>query len=118
MSEVIANNGGIAAHYEYAPFGALTAQSGESAAANPWRFSSEFADDELGCDYYNYREYEPMTGRLMNRDPVDIADCLPIYVFCLNHTSASEGTKYWYNKGYDMYDELIKRIDLCTCKEK
>ena len=69
VSEVIADNGNIAAHYEYAPFGAVTVQSGDS-AANPWRFSSEFADDELGCDYYNYREYEPLTGRWMCMDPL------------------------------------------------
>ena len=82
VSEVIEDNGDIAAHYEYAPFGAVTAQSGDS-AANPWRFSSEFADDELGCDYYNYREYEPVTGRWMSRDPSNGSVLWP-YLFCLN----------------------------------
>lgn len=30
----------------------------------------------------------------------------------------SEGTKYWYNKGYGMYEEYSKRLDPCTCEEK
>ena len=87
VSEVIAQDGDIAAHYEYAPFGAVTAQSGALAMANPWRFSSEFADDELGCDYYNYREYEPVAGRWMQRDPIydeDGAFDRGVYAFCGN----------------------------------
>ena len=68
---------GVPAHYEYAPFGALTAATTNTAftafnvaEANPYRFSSEYADDALGLVYYNYRHYEPQTGRLLSRDPV------------------------------------------------
>ena len=57
-------------HYDYAPFGAVTAQTGSRAATNPYRFSSEFVDDTLGLVYYNYRHYEPTTGRWLSRDPV------------------------------------------------
>ena len=46
VSEVVAVDGSLAAHYNYAPFGAVTAQCGASAATNPWRFSSEYAEDE------------------------------------------------------------------------
>ena len=84
VSEVVAQDGDIAAHYEYAPFGAVTAQSGALAMANPWRFSSEFADDELGCDYYNYREYEPMTGRWMNVDPIGESGGVNLFLFAKN----------------------------------
>ena len=56
--------------YEYAPFGALTISRGESAAANLWRFSSEYAEDDTATVYYNYRHYEPVTGRWMRRDPM------------------------------------------------
>ena len=56
------------AHYDYAAFGAVIAQRGGCAEANPWRFSSEYEDTELGLDYYNYRHYEPVTGRWMSRD--------------------------------------------------
>ena len=70
VSDVVADNGDIAAHYEYAPFGAVIAQRGASAAANPWRFSSEYAEDDIATGYYNYRHYEAAMGRWMSRDPI------------------------------------------------
>ena len=66
---------GVAAHYEYAPFGEVTAQTRSNAwgtldlaTDNPWRFSCEYADDATATVYYNYRHYEPVTGRWMARD--------------------------------------------------
>jgi RHS repeat-associated protein len=70
VSEVVVENGDNAAHYEYAPFGTATMRSG-AAAANPWRFSSEFIDDMLGLVYYNFRHYEPVMGRWLQWDPID-----------------------------------------------
>ena len=58
------------AHYEYAPFGAAT-HTGPRATDNPFRFSSEFADDSLGLVYYNYRHYNPTDGRWLGRDPLE-----------------------------------------------
>ena len=71
VSEVVAENDDVAAHYEYAPFGTVTAQRGASAASNPWRFSSEYGEDDTATAYYNYRHYESMTGRWMSRDPIE-----------------------------------------------
>ena len=70
VSEVVAKNGDIAAHYEYAPFGVVTMQCGGSASSNPWRFSGEFADCDTMTVYYNYRHYEPIAGRWNYRDPI------------------------------------------------
>ncbi|MBR3922082.1 MAG: RHS repeat protein, partial [Kiritimatiellae bacterium] len=83
VSEVIAVNGTFAAHYDYAPFGAVIAQCGASAAANPWRFSSEFA--EAACDgyYYNDRYCASGIGRWMNRDLIEGLD--PMLSFCRNN---------------------------------
>ena len=75
VSEVIAENGDTEAHYEYAPFGAVIAQRGASAAANPWRFSSECTDNTLGIAYYNYRHYEPIVGKWTSRDPLGEKGC-------------------------------------------
>ena len=44
--------------------------SGGLALVNPFRFSSEFHDDELGLVYYNYRYYNPQLGRWTKRDPL------------------------------------------------
>jgi RHS repeat-associated protein len=70
---------GVPAHYEYAPFGAVTAATTNTAftafnaaETNPYRFSSEYADDALGLVYYNYRHYEPVVGRWLSRDPKEI----------------------------------------------
>ena len=69
----------VVAHYDYAAFGAVVAQKGDCAEANPWRFSSEYEDTDLGLDYYNYRHYEPMTGRWLQRDPVISDPSLNLY---------------------------------------
>ena len=84
VSEVISADGILAAHYEYAPFGAVIAQRGASAAANLWRFSSEFADDDTATIYYNYRHYEPVMGRWLQRDLIGEIGGWNIYAFCRN----------------------------------
>ncbi len=71
VSEVISANDAIAAHYDYAPFGATILQSGDSASTNPWRFSSEYAEDDTATVYYNYRHYEPVMGRWLSRDSIE-----------------------------------------------
>ena len=82
-SDLVFFNGGcgVDAHYEYAPFGALATSTRSSTSTvydirsyNPFRFSSEYADDALGLVYYNYRHYEPVTGRWSQRDLVETED--------------------------------------------
>ena len=75
VSEVVASDSTLAAHYEFAPFGAVVAATTNTsftafnvAAMNPYRFSSEYADDALGLMYYNYRHYNLADGRWMNYD--------------------------------------------------
>lgn len=70
ISELVDAAGNIAAHYEYEPFGKITTQNGAYAVSNPFRFSSEYFDDETGLVYYNYRYYSPQMGRWINRDPI------------------------------------------------
>ena len=80
---------GIAAHYDYAPFGAVTRVVNTSTISdrnfhleNPFRFSSEYYDDTLGLVYYNYRHYNPIDGRWCGRDPLD--DIVAVYLFVSN----------------------------------
>ena len=77
VSEVFyhALQNGIAAHYDYAPFGAVTrtfnatrVTNRDFLSENPFRFSSEFHDDTLALVYYNYRHYNPKDGRWQGRD--------------------------------------------------
>lgn len=54
---------GRRALYEYGPYGSILKMEGDTVEDNPFRFSGEYADDELGLVYYNYRYYNPQDGR-------------------------------------------------------
>lgn len=61
---------------------------GNEAQDNPFRFSSEYADDELGLVYYNYRYYDPQNGRWISRDPMMEQAQENLYGYIGNLTSA------------------------------
>ncbi len=84
ISEVVSDNGNVVAHYEYAPFATVSVHHGALSATNPWRFSSEFADDETAMIYYNYRHYAPMMGRWLSRDPIGERDASSLLLFVGN----------------------------------
>ena len=85
---------GVPAHYEYAPFGVVTAATTniaftafKVADTNPYRFSSEYADDTLGLVYYNYRHYNPLDGRWTSRDDYAVLNNrINIYAMVMNRT--------------------------------
>ena len=64
-------SGNRVAEYVYGPFGQTVSATGSMAPINPFRFSSEFHDDETGLVYYNYRYYNPNLGRWTKRDPIE-----------------------------------------------
>ena len=84
VSEVVAYDRSLAAHYEYASFGIVTVSFGISAAFNPWRFSSEFAEDDTSTVYYNYRHYDAVMGSWMSRDPIEVSVGVRLYSYVLN----------------------------------
>ena len=85
ITELLDGSGNIAAHYEYSPFGKVTVQNGAYASSNPYRFSSEYADDETGLVYYNYRYYESGLGRWLSRDPIEERGGFCVYSFLANN---------------------------------
>jgi RHS repeat-associated protein len=60
--------------------------SGNYAVANPWRFSTKPVDAETGYSYYGYRYYNPVTGRFINRDPIEEQGGANLYGFCYNNS--------------------------------
>jgi RHS repeat-associated protein len=70
VSDLTATNGASLAHYEWDPYGNATASTGSLVAANPFRFSTKYADDETVMYYYGYRYYSPELGRWLSRDPI------------------------------------------------
>jgi len=87
VSDVVDVNGTTTAHYDYAPFGAVIFSSGDSSAANPWCFSSEFSEADLYLVYYNYRQYDHVAGRWLSRDPGGEASGLNLIAFVKNTIS-------------------------------
>ena len=75
---------GRRALYEYGPYGNIVRMEGNAAEDNPFRFSSEYADDELGLVYYNYRYYNPQNGRWISREPIGEIDGWNLYSFVNN----------------------------------
>jgi RHS repeat-associated protein len=81
---VDANDGTIAASYEYSPFGESIRATGPLAEVNPFRFSSKYADDETGLVYYGYRFYCPELGRWLSRDPIGNRGGIALHIFVAN----------------------------------
>jgi len=81
---VNAVSGAVEARYEYSPYGEILRATGPLAAANPFRWSTKFWDEESGLVYYGYRYYSPELGRWIGRDPVEEGACLNLYVFANN----------------------------------
>lgn len=77
--------GTTVAHYEYSPCGSQNIVTGDYAEANPFRFSSEIFDSEIGLVYYNYRYYDPVLGRWNKRDPIEEEGGKNLYVFVDNN---------------------------------
>ena len=96
VSEVFyhAPQNGIAAHYDYAPFGAVTRTSSATRVTNrdlisenPFRFSSEYHDAPTSLVYYNYRHYNPADGRWTTLDPIGAVHD-ETYLFLENNANA------------------------------
>ena len=107
VSEVIAADSTLAAHYEYAPFGAVALQTGALASVNPFRFSCEYAEDDTATVYYNYRHYEPVLGRGLVRDPIEEQGGLLIYGFGRNTFGSDRCGTRWSDWAKDLLPEWV-----------
>ena len=91
VSESINSNGSgtamLAAHFEYDPFGNLTAGTSGTATAFPYRFSTKPQDPVTGLLYYGYRWYDPLTGRWPSRDPIEEEGGVNLYGFVGNDST-------------------------------
>ena len=112
---------GVPAHYEYAPFGAVTAATTNTAftafnaaSTNPYRFSSEYADDVLGLVYYNYRHYNPCVGRWLNRDPIEEEGGLNLYCFGENSLFKYDALGQYVNLVYEVEKKTLTATDVDT----
>lgn len=80
------SDGLLSARYEYGPFGeALRATGDAIAAANPWRFSTKRTDPTTALVHYEYRVYQPTTGRWLSRDPIEEMAFANLMAFAANN---------------------------------
>jgi RHS repeat-associated protein len=86
ICQYLDSSGGLAAHYEYGPFGHLlnTPGTGSSPTLFNFRFSTKFNDYETDFYYYGYRYYSPWRARWLNRDPLEEAGGEGLYCFLGN----------------------------------
>lgn len=77
-------DGNRVASYSYEPFGQSCKMEGSIAIVNPFRFSSEYTDEEINLIYYNYRYYNPRLGRWLSRDPLGEAGGENLFLFVCN----------------------------------
>jgi len=99
ITELLDGSGNVAAHYEYSPFGKVTVSNGAYASANPFRFSSEYADDETGLVYYNFRYYAPELGRWLSKEPLEELGSSNLYSYVGNRSINT-----WDMEGLDAAD--------------
>ena len=76
ICETYRTDGRIDLAYTYTPYGEV---SPAHAYDQPLRWSSEYHDTELGLVYYNYRHYNPVMGRWMGRDEIEVLENLTRY---------------------------------------
>ena len=81
---VDAENGAIAAHYAYDPFGNLVEFSGDGIVWNTHRFSTKYYDGESELYYYGHRYYQTDMGQWVSRDPIGEKGGHNLYGFVWN----------------------------------
>ncbi|MCB1133870.1 MAG: RHS repeat-associated core domain-containing protein, partial [Verrucomicrobiae bacterium] len=83
ISEYLAANGSVAAHFEYDGFG-NTVVNTDTNGLFDYRFSTKPLEDVTGLYYYGYRYYDPVTGRWPSRDPIAEKGGVNLYAFVGN----------------------------------
>ena len=63
------------------------------AAANPFRFSTKYQDDETDLLYYGYRYYDPSKGRWVSRDPTEEQGGIVLYAYVANDPLSAVDTR-------------------------
>jgi len=110
---VSATTGDVTARYEYGPFGEPIRVTGPVATLNPFRFSTKRTDSTADLVLYEYRVYQPSTGRWVSIDPIGERGGLNLYGFVGNNPASRVdplGLSYYGGGGADFKEKLA-----CVC---
>ena len=86
VSEYLAADGSIPVHFEYDSFGNTVVNTDSGNLFN-YRFSTKPLDFTTGLYYYQYRYYDPLTGRWPSRDPIEERGGKNLYGFVGNRST-------------------------------
>lgn len=88
VRELINDSGEVVNYYTYTPFGKDELFAGEENTSDPFKFTGQWFDDEIGEYYLRARMYNPHIGRFTSRDPVAGKFKEPLtlhrYLYCIN----------------------------------
>jgi len=95
------DTGAMVEKIKYDPYGEATVsvQSGQSASGNPYLFQGRRSDSDSDLYYFRNRDYHPVLGRFMQRDPAGYADGMNLYQFI-------EGQSVYSNDPYGLGAKL------------
>jgi RHS repeat-associated protein len=79
------------------------------AKVNPFRFSTEYQDDETGLNYYGYRYYDLSTGRWLSRDSSEEDGGENLYGFIENDAVNSWDILGEAGNGHHMVGQAVSR---------
>lgn len=76
-------SGDTVAAYDYEDYGATTQIAGSAGVYNPYRYTGQEWDAELGMYNLRARHYSPSLGRFLARDPIGYAGGTNLMAYCL-----------------------------------
>jgi RHS repeat-associated protein len=94
VTEYVATNGAVAAHYDYSPFGEQLVATGPLADTFTHRFSTKPWCPVTGLSEYQYRKYGPEIGRWMSRDPIGELGGDNLYTIASSTITPYHGTDF------------------------
>lgn len=76
------DSGNTVAAYDYEDYGSTTQIAGSAGVYNPYRYTGQEWDAELGMYNLRARHYSPSLGRFLARDPIGNAGGTNLMAYC------------------------------------
>ena len=102
-------NGNTVAAYDYEDYGATTQIAGDSGVYNPYRYTGQEWDAELGMYNLRARHYSPSLGRFLTRDPIGYAGGSNLMAYCQGDPVDFVDTSGTATKHFNIYLDTLSQ---------